>query len=74
MLPSEYYEGTVLKEHIFQPCKALDSENTTCFDSLYPPLPVASRAEFIEHGFIMKEQNKSGIIQVEKVNKFDQKI
>ncbi|VDK75274.1 unnamed protein product [Litomosoides sigmodontis] len=68
LLPSEYYEGTALKERIFEPCKALDSHNTTCLHSLYPPLPTASRTEVIEHGPIMKQQNNgSTTIQVEKI-------
>ncbi|VBB28863.1 unnamed protein product [Acanthocheilonema viteae] len=67
LLPSEYYEGTVLKERIFEPCKAFDSQNTICFDSLYPPLPLASRADVTKHGFIMEEQNDSSTVQVEKI-------
>lgn len=67
MLPSEYYEGTVLKERIFEPCQAHDSQNTTCFDLLYPPLPIASRADVVEHGFITEEQNDTNAVQTEKV-------
>ncbi|KAM3726093.1 Laminin-like protein [Dirofilaria immitis] len=67
LLPSEYYEGTVLKEHIFEPCLALDSQNTTCFDLLYPPLPIASRADITEHGLIMGKENDNSTLQVKKI-------
>ncbi|VDK44418.1 unnamed protein product [Anisakis simplex] len=43
LLPSEYYEGSLLKERITEPCEANNTQNSTCIDLLYPPLPVASR-------------------------------
>ncbi|OZC11109.1 laminin EGF-like protein [Onchocerca flexuosa] len=67
LLPSEYYEGTMLKERIFEPCQAFDSQNVTCLDLLYPPLPIASRADVTENLLIMEEQNDNSTLKVEKV-------
>ncbi|VDO15754.1 unnamed protein product [Brugia timori] len=67
LLPSEYYEGTVLKERIFEPCQVTGSQNTTCLELLYPPLPTMSRANIIEYGPITEEQNDSSTQRVEKI-------
>uniref|UniRef100_A0A1I8EZU5 Uncharacterized protein n=3 Tax=Wuchereria bancrofti TaxID=6293 RepID=A0A1I8EZU5_WUCBA len=67
LLPSEYYEGTVLKERIFEPCQATDSQNTTCLELLYPPLPTTSRADIIEGP--ITEQNNSSTQRVEESDK-----
>ncbi|VDP12271.1 unnamed protein product [Onchocerca flexuosa] len=67
LLPSEYYEGTMLKERIFEPCQAFDSQNVTCLDLLYPPLPIASRADVTENLLIMEEQNDNSTLKVEKI-------
>ncbi|CAJ0584396.1 unnamed protein product, partial [Mesorhabditis spiculigera] len=46
IIPQEYYEGTILKERLPDPCQAFSIHNTTCLDLLYPPLDAAvSRIE-----------------------------
>ncbi|VDM41094.1 unnamed protein product [Toxocara canis] len=48
LLPSEYYEGSLLMERVTEPCQAQSAHNSTCVDLLYPPLPVASRVDVSE--------------------------
>uniref|UniRef100_A0A915PQH1 Laminin subunit alpha n=1 Tax=Setaria digitata TaxID=48799 RepID=A0A915PQH1_9BILA len=66
ILPAEYYEGTVLKDRIFEPCQAIDSQNITCSDLLYPPLPIAYRADIAQHGVVMEEEKeiKNSTLQI----------
>ncbi|VDM96599.1 unnamed protein product [Thelazia callipaeda] len=68
LLPSEYYEGTVLKERVFEPCHALDSHNTTCFDMLYPPFPFTSRADITGYGSFMQKQKNGSMSLLEKIS------
>lgn len=68
MLPSEYYEGTELKERVFEPCQTVNLQNSTCVDLLYPPLPVASRVDAAEKAAIMEEKKDGTMTQTEKVS------
>ncbi|KAK0397427.1 hypothetical protein QR680_002123 [Steinernema hermaphroditum] len=45
LIPREFYEGSLLHERVTEPCLAVGSENTSCVDMLYPPLPHAARAD-----------------------------
>lgn len=51
LLPSEYYEGTLLKESPNEPCEGLSKEKNNCVDFLYPPLKTAARTS-VEDGLM----------------------
>ncbi|CAJ0953978.1 unnamed protein product, partial [Mesorhabditis belari] len=55
ILPQEYYEGTVLKERLPAPCRALTIQNTTCLDLLYPPVDIDVTRVDVENGMPFRE-------------------
>ena len=57
LLPSEYYEGSLLKETVTEPCKP-SQQSGKCIDLLYPPMPSAAQAKVDEdHSFNKKVQD-----------------
>uniref|UniRef100_A0A914S9Z1 Laminin EGF-like domain-containing protein n=1 Tax=Parascaris equorum TaxID=6256 RepID=A0A914S9Z1_PAREQ len=67
LLPSEYYEGSLLKERVTEPCHAHSTENVTCVDLLYPPLPVAARFDVNEDRTVNEISEDGAEAALEKV-------
>lgn len=40
LVPSEYYLGSHLSEHVLEICKA--DQNKNCMELFYPPIPIVS--------------------------------
>lgn len=45
LLPSEYYDASILSEKVYKPCLAKQDQDELCVDLLYPPLPNAQRID-----------------------------
>lgn len=56
-----------MKERITEPCQAHSTDNVTCVDLLYPPLPVAARFDVNEDRTINEISEDGAETALEKV-------